>query len=338
MSVQPNGNMWKAVIKGPDLQGQILMPKQGHDTALNIDLDRLKLSTSDKRGSNTVTKSELWPALDMTISQLSVDSVNLGRFYISAHNEPTAWVVNKASLESDDLKLKLNSGQWQKTSQSENTNIRFTANSNNVSGLLTKLGYEGNIEAEESKLQTTLYWPGTPLDFAKERITGKLNFKLKKGKLTEVEPGAAGRAFGLLSVTAIPRRLSLDFNELFGKGFNFRRLKGNFDITNGQAKVNELTLQGEAANIDITGKIDLVRERYDQTVKITPNVSSALPLAGAVAGGPVGLGVGAAIYIADKLADKMFDKEIVNVISYQYSLTGSWDNPELKTIGPKVSQ
>jgi uncharacterized protein YhdP len=87
----------------------------------------------------------------------------------------------------------------------------------------------------------------------------------------------------------------------------------------------------------MTGPINFVDKRYDQQVTVTPNVSSTLPLAGAVAGGPVGLGVGAVILLFDKLADNLFDKNIVNLISYKYHLTGPWSDPQLSVIKP-VSQ
>ena len=69
---------------------------------------------------------------------------------------------------------------------------------------------------------------------------------------------------------------------------------------------------------------------------ITPNVSSTLPLAGAVAAGPIGLGVGTAILLVDKLAGALFDKNIVNLISYNYFLTGPWDSPELTISQPST--
>ena len=91
-------------------------------------------------------------------------------------------------------------------------------------------------------------------------------------------------------------------------------------------------LVGPSAKVEISGKTDLVEEQYDQTVKITPNVSSTLPLAGAVAGGPVGLGVGAAILLVDKISGSLFGKNIVNLISYKYALTGAWNDPEFKVL------
>jgi uncharacterized protein YhdP len=135
-----------------------------------------------------------------------------------------------------------------------------------------------------------------------------------------------------MSIAAIPRRLTLDFSDLFSKGFNFSSITGQFDFAAGIANTDNLTMNGDAAKIEVRGPVNLLKREYDQTVTVTPNVSSTLPVAGVVAGGPIGLGVGAAILLVDKIADDLFGKEIVNLVSYNYSLTGPWAEPELKTI------
>ena len=88
-------------------------------------------------------------------------------------------------------------------------------------------------------------------------------------------------------------------------------------------------MRADSALIEVSGPINLVEESYNQVVKVTPSVSSTLPLAGAVAGGPVGLGVGTAIFLADRIAGRLFNREIVNLISYRYRLTGPWRAPEM---------
>jgi uncharacterized protein YhdP len=97
-------------------------------------------------------------------------------------------------------------------------------------------------------------------------------------------------------------------------------------------------MRGDSALIEVAGPINLIDKTYDQIVKVTPEVSSTLPIAGAVAGGPVGLGVGTAILLVDKIAGTLFDREIVNLISYQYALTGPWDSPKLNVVTPKSPQ
>jgi uncharacterized protein YhdP len=132
-----------------------------------------------------------------------------------------------------------------------------------------------------------------------------------------------------MSIATIPRRLALDFSDLFSKGFHFQSIAGDFKLDKGIATTDNLSMLGDSATIDVSGPVNMIDKTYNQTVVVTPNVSSTLPVAGAVAGGPVGLGVGAALLLADKLADSLFGKEIVNVISYRYALTGPWDEPEL---------
>jgi uncharacterized protein YhdP len=166
-------------------------------------------------------------------------------------------------------------------------------------------------------------------------LQGNLNLQIDDGQLVDVEPGAAGRIFGLMSFAAIPRRLALDFSDFFGKGFSFREISGDFQFANGQAVTDNLNMRGDSASIDVTGPINIVDRTYHQTVVVTPNVSSTLPLAGAVAGGPVGLGVGTAIYLVDRIAGRLFDRDLVDMISYRYRLTGPWDDPDLSLKTPE---
>ena len=242
-------------------------------------------------------------------------------------------MIEQGQLLSPVYQASITEGRWSKSSEGDKTVISIQAESNDFSGLLERFGYQPSVEANESKLAIALSWSDEPLAFSEELMVGSLGFKLKKGKLNEVEPGAAGRIFGLMSIAAIPRRLALDFNELFGKGLSYKSIRGDFSVAKGIATTNRFKLKSEAAEIEIKGPIDIINQRYDQTVKITPNVSSTLPLAGAVAGGPIGLGVGTAILLADKLAGKLFDKDIVNLVSYNYTLTGPWQNPDLQTAG-----
>ena len=108
-------------------------------------------------------------------------------------------------------------------------------------------------------------------------------------------------------------------------------------MANGLATTEDLVLKGAPATIEMTGPIDLVNKRYNQRVKIIPNVASTLPVAGAVAGGPIGLAAGAAVLLFDKLADTILGIEIVNLISYSYDLTGTWDDPQLNVVKPALN-
>jgi uncharacterized protein YhdP len=134
-----------------------------------------------------------------------------------------------------------------------------------------------------------------------------------------------------LSLTTLPRRLSLDFTDLFSKGFSFDLIHGDFDIDSGDAYTTNLYLEGPPARIEASGRVGLRDEDYDQLVTVTPRLTSSLPLAGAIVGGPVAGGVLFAV-------DKLFGKRIDKISSYQYTITGPWTDPvitRLKESAPK---
>ena len=70
------------------------------------------------------------------------------------------------------------------------------------------------LEANRSTFSLDGRWKDSPYDFDFANMEGSLNFILREGRLLDLEPGTS-RLFGLMSLQALPRRLSLDFNDLF---------------------------------------------------------------------------------------------------------------------------
>ena len=327
---------WRVNVHSDQAKGRIKLPlvEQG-DLPFVFDFDYLHLrlpKTETKEAAvKDKQKASLWPSIQFSAKDLRVDDMKLGSVQLNSRKVANQWAVDKLTISSNSFNAQ-GSGFWQQTVQKERTQFELTAQTDDLKALLADLGYQQAIEAGKSTVRLQTNWDGAPTDLALATLKGKLNLNVGAGKLIDVEPGAAGRIFGLMSITAIPRRLTLDFSDLFSKGFSFNSISGDFELANGIATTSNLSMAGEAAKIDVTGPIDMVDKNYDQVVKVTPNVSSTLPLAGAVAGGPVGLGVGTAILLVDKIADNLFGTEIVNLVSYSYKLTGPWDEPELTTI------
>ena len=191
--------------------------------------------------------------------------------------------------------------------------------------MLKAFDYSVNpIKDGETRLKMNALWHGSPMDFSLADINGELTMEIEKGRVLDIEP-SAGRLFGLLSLQTLPRRLSLDFSDLFGKGFTFDQIAGTFTIESGNAYTNNLSMTGPSANIEITGRTGLIDKDYDQIVTVTPQVSDTLPLASALFG-PIGVGVGAVIFLAGELFDTI-PRQIDKILRYQYTISGSWDNP-----------
>lgn len=199
-----------------------------------------------------------------------------------------------------------------------------------IETMLSTLNYNtANIKDGQTTIEMKANWMDTPLNFSMEKINGELDIQIDKGQFLDINP-SAGRLFGLLSLQSLPRRLALDFTDLFNKGFSFDNINGNFNLEEGHAYTNNLELTGPAANIIVSGRTGFITEDYDQIATITPKVSNSLPVASALFG-PVGIGIGAVIYLTGELF-KAIPNTIDNILRYQYSIKGSWDNPDIEKI------
>jgi uncharacterized protein YhdP len=137
----------------------------------------------------------------------------------------------------------------------------------------------------------------------------------------DLEPGS-GRLLGLLSVTALPRRLALDFRDVFNQGLAFDSIKGDFRVGSGSAYTCNLGLTGPAADIGIVGRTAFADGNYDQLAVVKPQVSNVLTVGGVVLGGPVG-GVTMA------LISQLFRKPLSTLGESYYRVSGGWDKPEV---------
>ena len=156
------------------------------------------------------------------------------------------------------------------------------------------------------------------------RASGTVHIEIDDGQVLDLQPGA-GRMLGLLSVAALPRRLSLDFSDLTDKGLAFDSVRGDFELKQGNAYTDNLLLTGPAADIGIAGRTGLGTRDYDQTAVVTGNIGATLPVAGALAGGPV---VGAAML----LFSQVFKEPLKGITRGYYRITGNWDEPQVERV------
>ncbi len=64
-----------------------------------------------------------------------------------------------------------------------------------------------------------------------------------------------GKMLSIFSLQTIPRRLSLDFSDVFQKGYSFDSIKGDFNFNNGDMHTNNLRFDGPVAKVAIQGRI-----------------------------------------------------------------------------------
>ncbi|MCK4586769.1 MAG: TIGR02099 family protein, partial [Gammaproteobacteria bacterium] len=242
----------------------------------------------------------------------------------------TTRVANGLRIEQLVLKPKattiIANGGWYTRGGKENSDIQIRIKTTNVGRTLKELGYVGTISGGKGDVSLDLQWPSALFDVDANEVFGSMKIFLTDGQLLDIDPGA-GRLFGLLSLQTLPRRLFLDFSDVFSKGFGFSRIKGSFKIEDGDAYTNSLYLDGPSARVDISGRAGLVEQDYDQQVVVTPKVAESLPLLGALAATPQ---IGAAILFVQKI----FQTGIDEATKTEYTITGNWSSPIVKKVKP----
>jgi uncharacterized protein (TIGR02099 family) len=311
-------------LDGPASAGTIELTRtRAGVVRVMMNLDRLFLEKRAVPGAvqDAPAKAENFPELQITIRKFKYNDVNYGELQLQAVRTGNTVHVERLLLASKKIKLQA-TGDWHTVNDQNLSQFDVEIKDGKLASLLDAYDFKEDMTGGE--LSGTLHasWQGAPWEFTPARVNGKLYLLIKDGQLLDVEPGA-GRVFGLLSLHTLQRRLSLDFSDLFKKGFAFDRIEGNFVLDNGDAYTNDLVINGPAARIEISGRIGLASNDYDELVTVIPSMSSSLPLAGALAGGPA---VGAALLVAERLlGDKL--EQVSRFTHTYYAVTGPWSDP-----------
>ena len=324
-----NGGDWQVTVSGDDLEGSVNIPADTNINTVTANFKKLHLGKNDEFIQKSGIDPRTQPPLELTAEEFNYGSFELGKMFLSTSRIENGLSINSITFTKPKLEI-TGKGTWNYINGEEFSNFDFKLKADQMHTMLKAFDYSVDpVKDGETKLKMKAIWHGSPLDFSLADINGSLTMEIEKGRVLNIEP-SAGRLFGLLSLQTLPRRLSLDFSDLFGKGFSFDQIEGTFTIESGNAYTNNLSMTGPSANIEITGRTGLIDKDYDQVVTVTPQVSDTLPLASALFG-PIGVGVGAVIFLAGELFDTI-PKQIDKILRYQYTISGSWDNPVVEKL------
>ena len=259
-----------------------------------------------------------YPSLDITADNFEFNKKNFGALALIAYPQKENWNIQKLKLSTPDSQISAE-GQWNNWVRSPNTFLSITWDIKNLGKTLKDMGYPDTIKGGAGTLVGQLHWPGSPHEFNPAGMNGNFQLALSKGQILKVQPGV-GRLLGLLSLQSLPRRLTLDFRDLFSNGFAFDKIDATVKIEKGVMHSDNFIMTGPAADVTIKGETNLQKETQHLTVKVLPHISDSFSLA-ALAGGPL---VGAVAFLAQKILKDPLNK----IVSSEYEIIGTWDNPQ----------
>jgi uncharacterized protein YhdP len=119
----------------------------------------------------------------------------------------------------------------------------------------------------------------------------------------------------------LPRRIALDFRDVFSKGFRFDRMESVARLERGVMDIRDFRMRGPAAEVVMSGRTDLARETQNLKVRVVPSLGgSAATVVGIV--NPV-VGVAAA------LAQHVLKNPLGQMFAHEFEVTGSWSEPKV---------
>jgi uncharacterized protein YhdP len=265
------------------------------------------------------------PALEIAIEKLQLKGKQIGRFELVGHPDGKDWRLRRLNIANPDGSL-AGDGVWRDTEGKQQTQVSLTLAISDAGKILERSGYPNTVKGGSGRLEANLSWYGTPDEFSYATLNGSLKLDAGKGQFLKMDPGA-GKLLSILSMQALPKHLTtLDFTDVFSKGFQFDNIIGEATIKNGVMETQEFHIYGSAAKVALKGSVDLNRETQNLSVKVFPAIGDSVSLLAVFAINPA---AGIAGLIADKLLGNPLDK----LVSFEYNVSGTWSDPNVVKIG-----
>ena len=335
------GVRWQASVQSDQAVGQVAwrapLTPQG-SPQLAVHLRRLVLgatatgtvaasATAHAKAGNDagdLAASKALPELDIVVDELTWRGRPLGRLAVQAAGVAAGareWRVSGLSLDAADAKLN-GRGLW--SAVPRRMTLDLTLDLADSGALLERLGMGAVMRGGQGRVTGQLAWQGSPFAPAWSHLTGTAKLGLDSGQFLKVEPGAA-RLLGLLSLQSLPRRLTLDFRDVFQQGFAFDNVSGDVSLADGVARTNNLRIRGLQAAVLLEGQADLKRETQDLHMVVVPEINAGTAsLAYAAINPAVGLGT--------FLAQFLFRGTLQQAGTREFRIGGTWDQPSVAPI------
>lgn len=277
--------------------------------------------------SFTLSDLSSFPSIRLTCLSCAVKGINLGNLEMNLYSDDVALHLSGSNLI-ENLMVAGFSASWDL--ESNTTSFLSNFSSSNIGGLLRSWGAKVGIHDSAAEGTLSLSWPGGPEAFSFANLIGGLSLRLDEGHLEEVSDARA-RIFSLFSLQSLTRRLTLDFSDIYKDGFFYDSMQGAFGIRDGKVVTDNFVINGKAAEVQLSGMVDLDKETLDQNALIIPNITSSLPV---LAGWAVEPTTGVLVW----LLSKIFEPAIDVVANVEYRMVGGWDSPQVIELGKSTRE
>jgi uncharacterized protein YhdP len=318
-----DGNVY-STFDGANIAGKVRYYKGDQGThSLNAEFEQLIMPDPESTGVSMNTNPAEMPELRFYSKEFSYLGLALGETRIEGYPVQNGFHLDSVDAKSPGLQLTA-SGDWLKDVEGERSDFNIRIDSESLGAVLEAMDISSAMSGGQTVVNFDAWWNGPPAAFALDHLNGEMDLSVIQGNILMANSGA-GRMLGLFSLSELPRRLAMDFRDVFGQGFSFDEASGTMQLENGNSYTNDLVLTSTTAVIAITGSTDLAAKIFNYDVTVRPGVSKALPVIGAIAGGPVGAAAGLAL-------QALFRDALGEAAEAKYTIRGPWTDPQVEPV------
>lgn len=324
LNMQLDDNVIIGEFNGADISGKIrYYQNESGSHSLTGEFERLIMPDPISAGVTMETDPGELPELRFYSKEFGYLGMELGETRIEGYPIKNGFHLDSIEAKSPQLELSA-SGDWIRDAEGDRSDFKIRITSESLGTVFEAMDISSAMQGGQTVVYFDAWWNGPPAAFALERLNGEMDLSVIQGNILTADPGA-GRMLGLLSLTELPRRLALDFRDVFDKGFSFDEATGTMQLENGKSYTDDVLLKSTAAEIRIVGTTDLVEQTFDYEFTVRPGVSKTLPVIGAIAGGPVGAAAGLALQalLRDALGEAAEAK---------YTIRGPWEDAQVEPV------
>ncbi len=329
------GGYWNANVHARQINGffsWLAAPSEQQAGSLTARFTRLEIGPDrvSEIESLLSTQPEALPALDIVAEEFVLGNASMGRLELRATNRQTdlgtVWKLESLRILHPGAMVRA-SGTWAlPQAPMRTTDLDFEVELADAGLALDAHGISGALRGGVGMLTGQVHWVGSPLAINYPSLRGDLKLAIGKGQFLKSDPGI-GKLIGVLSLQSLPHRLTLDFRDVFAKGFAFDEIRGDVTIRNGVAYTDDLQMKGVQAQVKIRGTADIARETQQLQVEIRPDLNAGLASLAYAAVNPV-LGLGSLV------AQVVLNKPLQEMFASEYRIDGSWSAPQVVEVQP----
>jgi uncharacterized protein (TIGR02099 family) len=311
---------WAATVTSKDIAGEFQF-RGGAEAKLTARMTRFEVPPAAPAAEATGAAPEL-PDVDFVSEEFGYRGKRFGRVEILARHEGPEWLIERLSMTSPEGTLS-GKGLW-RTAPEPRTTLDLSMQATDVGRYLERVGYPGLVRGGAARLSASLAWEGAPTAIDLPSLGGEVRLDAESGRFLEIDAGV-GKLVSLMSLQMLPRRVVLDFRDVFSQGFEWDRIGATARIEGGVLETRDFRMTGSAADVRMQGTVDLAQETQDLRVRVVPEVGSAAStVAGVLVNPAVGLGT--------LLAQKILRDPLGQMFAFEYGITGGWADPRVEKL------